>query len=102
MNETLVQDVLKSTSFEYMKDKYDYERRMAEADYISKIEDETDAEYRWQVFRAEADMKVVRKGVINDWKTIMNAEQSERINTQFIKLCQRCDGLSEFWKNWSF
>ena len=92
---------MKQASFDYMKGKFDNERRRFEAKFIESIEDKAVAAQRHEIFVAESELQTVRKGEINDWKTFMTVEQSDRIYHRFKEVCQGCDGLEKYWTKWN-
>ncbi|CAF4739932.1 unnamed protein product [Rotaria sp. Silwood1] len=101
LTEELLQKVILYSSFNYMKNKYDDERRKFEMIYIEEIEDEIARARMLKQFDGDPNMELVRKGQINDWKTFMSLEQSERIKNKFIETCQKCDGLESYWSKWN-
>lgn len=92
---------MQQTSFDYMKGRFDDERRRFEAKFIESIEDKATAAQRREIFVAESGMKTVRKGELNDWKSYMTAEQSDRIYHRFKEICQGCDELENYWTKWN-
>lgn len=84
-----------------MKDKFDHERRAFEQKFIKTIKDQDFAAWRQQIFEAESNLKTVRKGEINDWKSLMTEEQSQQIYQRFIETCRKCDGLENYWSKWN-
>ncbi|CAF2093990.1 unnamed protein product [Rotaria magnacalcarata] len=97
----LLERVMKHASFDYMKGKFDHERRTFEKKFIDSIEDNAVAAQRQQIFMAESNLQTIRKGEINDWKSIMTPQQSRRIYQRFIDACQGCDGLENYWSKWN-
>ncbi len=92
---------MKHASFEYMKGKFDNERRLFEAKFIKSIEDKEVAAQRQEIFMAESELKTVRKGEINDWKSFMTSEQNDRMYRRFIAACEGCNELESYWKKWN-
>ena len=84
-----------------MKDKFDAERRIFEAKIIENTEDKIAAAQRREKFIAESEMKIIRKGEINDWKSFMTPEQSRRIHDRFMATCKKCEGLENYWSKWN-
>ncbi len=101
MSDELLERVMQHSSFDYMKDKFDAERRMFEAEIIENMEDKEAAAQRREIFIAESEIKVVRKGQINDWKSFMTPEQSRRIYDRFKEMCKECEGLENYWSKWN-
>jgi hypothetical protein len=71
-----------------MKDKFDNERRQFEAKFIETIEKKIIADQRREIFMAESDLRTIRKGQINDWKSFMTHKQNQRIYQRFLEACQ--------------
>ena len=92
---------MQHSSFDYMKDKFDAERRFFEAKIIDNMKDQEVAAHRREIFKAESAIKVVRKGQINDWKSFMTQEQSRRIYDRFMDTCKECEGLEKYWSQWN-
>ena len=84
-----------------MKSKFDNERRLFEAEFIESIEDTIVAAQRHELFMAESQLKQIRKGEINDWKSFMTPEQSHRMYDRFMAICKECDGLELYWSKWN-
>ncbi|CAF1048168.1 unnamed protein product [Adineta steineri] len=101
LNDELLEKVLKYSSFDYMKNKYDAERRLFEKNIIDNIEDKEAAAQRREIFMNESGIKVVRKGEINDWKSFMTPEQSRQIYDRFMATCKECEGLENYWLKWN-
>ncbi|CAM4906997.1 unnamed protein product [Rotaria socialis] len=101
LTDQLLHKVIHYSSFEYMKNKYDNERRKFEGKYIQEIQDEIVRARMLKQLDGEPNMEIVRKGEINDWKTFMSQEQSQRIKEKFIETCQKCDGLESYWSKWN-
>ncbi|UJR19562.1 hypothetical protein I4U23_022692 [Adineta vaga] len=101
LTDELLQQIMQYSSFDYMKDKYDAERRLFEASIIDSIEDSELAARRREIFQAESQIKVVRKGEINDWKSFMTSEQSQQIHQRFLEICKECEGLENYWSKWN-
>ncbi|CAF0973550.1 unnamed protein product [Didymodactylos carnosus] len=101
LSDELLEQVMQHSSFDYMKDKFDAERRMFEAKIIENTEDKIAAAQRREKFIAESEMKIVRKGEINDWKSFMTPEQSRRIYDRFMATCKNCEGLENYWSKWN-
>ena len=100
LTDELLGRVMQHSSFSYMKNNFDAERRLFEAQIIEKIEDNQAAAERREIFMAESGIEVVRKGIINDWKSYLTPEQSEQIGARFSEICQECEGLKDFWSPW--
>lgn len=96
----LLKSVLEHSSFEYMKTKFDAERRLFEAEIIESIDDEEEAARRREIFQAESNIQVVRQGKINGWKSHLTSEQNERLTARFLEICADCEGLRDFWSQW--
>jgi hypothetical protein len=101
LDDQLLEKVMKQASFEYMKGKFDNERRLFEAKFIGSIEDEIVAARRHEIFMAESELKTIRKGEINDWKSFMTSEQSDRMYRRFKAACEGCDELENYWTKWN-
>jgi hypothetical protein len=101
LSDELLGRVMQHSSFDYMKDKFDAERRLFEAKIIDNMEDKVAAAQRREIFMAESGIKVVRKGEINDWKSFMTSDQSRRIYDRFIETCKECEGLEKYWTQWN-
>ena len=84
-----------------MKNKFDAERRLFEAEVIENMDDKVAAAERREIFMAESEITVVRKGKINDWKSFMTPEQSRQIYDRFIETCKKCEGLKDYWSKWN-
>jgi hypothetical protein len=101
LDDQLLEKVLKYSSFEYMKDNLDNERRLFEAKIIESIQNEIIAAQRKEIFEAESKLKTTRKGEINNWKSFMISEQSHRRYRRFLTVCEGCDGLDNYWSKWN-
>ncbi|CAF1044871.1 unnamed protein product [Adineta steineri] len=101
LNDELLGKVMKHSSFDYMKDKFDVERRIFTENSIKKMEDKIEAAKRHEAFAKLSEVKFVRKGKINDWKSMMTPEQSGRIYDRFMILCKECEGLENYWSKWN-
>ena len=88
---------MKHASLEYMNGKFDNERRLFEAKFIATIKNKTVVAQRRGIFMAESQLKTIRKGEINDWKSFMTPEQNHRIYHRFIAACEGCDELKNYW-----
>jgi len=84
-----------------MKSKYDDERQLFHAKRINEITDNIVHDRLLKQFEGEQDLKLVRKGQINDWKSYMTSEQCQQIKDRFTEICQRCDGLGNYWSKWN-
>ena len=84
-----------------MKNKFDDERRKFEAKIIADMDDKEVAVERQQKFAAELDVKIVRKGEINDWESFLTPEQSRQIYDRFLEICRQCAGLENYWSKWN-
>ena len=93
--------VLTYSSFSYMKENFDQERRKFEENIIKNMEESTDADWRSEIFAGEEKMTTVRKGEINDWKCFLSEEQSRRMGDRFKEICADCDGLENYWSKWN-
>ena len=100
LTEDLLKCVLEHSSFEYMKTKFDAERRLFEAEIIENIDDEDEMARRREIFQAESNIQVVRQGKINGWKSHLTIDQSDRLEARFLQICADCDGLRDFWSQW--
>ena len=80
-----------------MKDNFDRERRKFEEKIIKNMEDSAATDWRREIFVGEEKMTTVRKGEINDWRSFLSEEQSQRIDNRFKEICIDCDGLENFW-----
>jgi hypothetical protein len=101
MNDQLLANVMKYSSFDYMKDRFDVERRLFEATTIDAIDDKQTADQQRELFMNEENLKTVRKGEINDWKSFMTREQCARIDARFRQTCIDCDDLINYWSQWT-
>jgi hypothetical protein len=101
LNDQLLEKVMKHASFEYMKGKFDNERRLFEAKFIKTIKNKTVAARRREIFMAESELKTIRKGEINDWKSFMTSEQNRRMYHRFMAACEECDELKNYWSKWN-
>lgn len=87
LDDQLLERVLKHASFE--------------ATFIRSIKNKEVAARRHEIFMAESELKTVRKGDINDWKSFMTSEQSDRIYQRFLTACEECDELENYWSKWN-
>ena len=100
LTETLLNNPILYSSFDHMKNKYDDERRKFEVKYIMSIDDEAVRARMLKHFDCDPNLALVRKGQINNWKTVMMPEQSQRIENRFMEICQSCDELKTYWSKW--
>ena len=84
-----------------MKAYFDPERRQFEGQFIESIKDELVAARRKEIFAAESELRTVRTGKVNNWKSFMTSEQAHRIYLRFLTACEGCDGLESYWSKWS-
>jgi hypothetical protein len=101
LNDELLEQVMKYSSFDYMKDKFDIERRLFEKKMIDNIQNKELAAHRREIFMAESGIKVVRNGEINGWKSFLTPEQTRQIDNRFITTCKECQGLEHYWSRWN-
>jgi hypothetical protein len=84
-----------------MKANFDKERRQFEAKFIESIKNKSVAARRNEIFKAESELKTIRKGEINNWKEFITPEQSHRMYLRFLVACEGCDGLENYWSKWN-
>ncbi len=101
LDDQLLDRVMNYSSFEYMKANFDNERRQFEAKFIENIKNKILAARRKEIFKAESELKIIRKGEINNWRSFMTPEQNHRMYLRFLVACEGCDGLENYWSKWN-
>ena len=96
----LLEKVIEYSSFQYMRGKYDLERRAFELQTIKSTNDDQLAAEMQKHFDGEVNLKYIRQGAVNGWKSYMTPEQSQRIEDRFNEICQKCDGLESYFAKW--
>ena len=87
LNETLLEQVLKYSSFDYMKDRYDNARNYFDQQQLSN-------DSRSFGF---CPLTIVQKGVVGSHRSVMSKEQIQRLNMISQKMEYDMPGLKMFW-----
>ncbi|KAI1301489.1 Sulfotransferase 1C2A [Halotydeus destructor] len=101
----VMENILKYSSFEYLKQAErsmtttlsNTAKELIEQSAISKSPSTVKAiETFMTAGKARQGHSHFRKGVVNDWKSVMTNEQSQRLNDKFFQKCQ-ATGLQHLW-----
>jgi hypothetical protein len=85
LTDELLENVTIFSSFNYMKENFDVNRKAFEADIPHSVPE------------LRNDRVSVRKGAVGDWKTMLSDEQSRRINDQFREKTRKHTELRGYW-----
>ena len=93
LDQNLLDKVLLYSSFEYMKNKYDEARN-----YFDEQQQQKSTENRSFEF---SPLTIVQKGSVGGHRSVMDADQIQRLDRLTKKIVQRMTGLASFWSTTS-